>query len=272
MQRLASIADKYAVIRSIRHDQGNHGAGNHYMMTGAPPRIPVGCGAFVSFHPSLGSGGAREAGAPPGLPAYFSMPDVALRRAELPGREVRPVRRVRTNPNDSKNFRVRDVAIPARLTRTASRAGRICGKGRSPGADQRRGGRRPRAPSTSSTSRATSSSPRRRPSRRSTSPRAGQGPRALRPHGFGQRALLARRLVEAGVPFITLYDGGWDHTRGDLRRLNKRLPAWDNTVATLIEDLDERGMLDSTMVIAWASSAARRRSTRTPAATTGPTP
>src|SRR5208337_3566710 len=47
MRRLAAIADKLAVVRSIRHDQGNHGAGNHYMMTGAPPRIPVGCGAFV---------------------------------------------------------------------------------------------------------------------------------------------------------------------------------------------------------------------------------
>ena len=40
MKRLAAIADKIAVVRSIRHDQGNHGAGNHYMMTGAPPRIP----------------------------------------------------------------------------------------------------------------------------------------------------------------------------------------------------------------------------------------
>ena len=73
MKRLAETADKFAVIRSIRHDQGNHGAGNHYMMTGAPPRIPVGCGAFVSFHPSLGSATARECPAPPGLPAYFSL-------------------------------------------------------------------------------------------------------------------------------------------------------------------------------------------------------
>ena len=56
MKRLASIADKLAIVRSIRHNQGNHGAGNHYMMTGAPTRIPVGCGAFVSFHPSLGLG------------------------------------------------------------------------------------------------------------------------------------------------------------------------------------------------------------------------
>ncbi len=74
MNKLAAIADKLAIVRSIRHNQGNHGAGNHYMMTGAPPRIPVGCGAFVSFHPSLGSVTAYERGAPYGLPAYFTMP------------------------------------------------------------------------------------------------------------------------------------------------------------------------------------------------------
>jgi hypothetical protein len=67
---------------------------------------------------------------------------------------------------------------------------------------------------------------------------------------FGQRCLLARRLVEAGVPFITVYDGGWDHHVGIFEAFNKRMPAWDNSVATLIEDLDQRGMLESTMVIA----------------------
>src|SRR5690606_491936 len=68
-------------------------------------------------------------------------------------------------------------------------------------------------------------------------------------NSFGQRALLARRLVEAGVPFITLYEGGWDH-HGDLfPALRKRLPNVDNTVATLIEDLAERGLLDSTLVV-----------------------
>src|SRR5690349_3316090 len=77
MKRLAGIADQLAVVRSIHHDQGNHGAGNHYMMTGAPPRIPVGCGAFVSFHPSLGAVVAHELGKPNGLPAYFSMPSMS---------------------------------------------------------------------------------------------------------------------------------------------------------------------------------------------------
>ncbi len=67
---------------------------------------------------------------------------------------------------------------------------------------------------------------------------------------FGQRALLARRLVEAGVPFITLYDGGWDHHVGVFDKCRERLPSWDSTVATLIEDLDQRGLLATTLVIA----------------------
>src|SRR3989440_7119065 len=115
MQGLASIADKFAVIRSIRHDQGNHGAGNHYMMTGAPPRIPVGCGAFVSFHPSLGSATARECPAPPGLPAYFSLGQMS--RSGGPnflGAQFAPF--VVEESPDNQNFRVRDVAIPRELS------------------------------------------------------------------------------------------------------------------------------------------------------------
>jgi hypothetical protein len=69
-------------------------------------------------------------------------------------------------------------------------------------------------------------------------------------NGFGQRALLARRLVEAGVPFVTINDGGWDHHSDLFDALRKRLPTWDQTVATLIQDLDQRGLLETTMVIA----------------------
>ena len=115
MKRLAAVSDKLAIVRSIRHDQGNHGAGNHYMMTGAPPRIPVGCGAFVSFHPSLGSVTAHERGAPAGLPAYFSMPEMS--RSGGPnflGAKYAPFV-VSDNPN-STEFRVRDVALPRGLT------------------------------------------------------------------------------------------------------------------------------------------------------------
>src|SRR6185436_15382284 len=79
-------------------------------------------------------------------------------------------------------------------------------------------------------------------------------PVKLREHygrnGFGQRCLLARRLVEAGVPFVTVYDGGWDHHSDIFPALRKRLPEWDNSVAALIADLDDRGMLNETLVIA----------------------
>ena len=114
MTRLAAMSDKLAIVRSIQHNQGNHGAGNHYMMTGAPPRIPVGCGAFVSFHPSLGSVAAHERGAPAGLPAYFSMPGMS--RSGGPnflGAKFAPFV-VSDNPNQEA-FRVRDVALPSGL-------------------------------------------------------------------------------------------------------------------------------------------------------------
>ena len=67
---------------------------------------------------------------------------------------------------------------------------------------------------------------------------------------LGQRLLLARRLVEAGVPFITVNDGGWDHHSNIFGALRDRLPSWDSSVAALINDLDERGLLETTMVIA----------------------
>jgi uncharacterized protein (DUF1501 family) len=68
-------------------------------------------------------------------------------------------------------------------------------------------------------------------------------------NSFGQRALLARRLVEAGVPFITLYEGGWDHHRNIFPTCKKRLPTFDVTIAALIKDLEQRGLLDSTLVV-----------------------
>ncbi|OGV55260.1 MAG: hypothetical protein A2017_09540 [Lentisphaerae bacterium GWF2_44_16] len=65
---------------------------------------------------------------------------------------------------------------------------------------------------------------------------------------FGQSCLLARRLVERGVPFVTINDGGWDHHKQIFPELNKRLPVLDKGVATLLRELAERGLLDSTVV------------------------
>ena len=250
MKKLAAIGDKLAIIRSIQHNQGNHGAGNHYMMTGAPPRIPVGCGAFVSFHPSLGSVAARELGAPQGIPAYFSMPSMS--RSGGPnflGAQHAPFV-VPGDPN-SQHFRVRDVVLPAGLTGERYIARRDVrseldqmqrindeAAGDPVVAMDKFYQQGHQIISSSEAQKAFDIN--REPDAMRT--RYGRNP-------FGQRALLARRLVEAGVPFITLNEGGWDHHRELFPALDKRLPSFDATIATLIEDLDERGMLDETMVI-----------------------
>jgi hypothetical protein len=251
MQRLAAIADRLAVIRSIRHDQGNHGAGNHYMMTGAPPRIPVGCGAFVSFHPSLGSTVAHELGAPHGMPAYFSMPEMS--RSGGPnflGQKYAPFV-VSDDPNRD-GFRVRDVALPRGLE-----------EGRFGGRKELRGlvDRLVRINNEAAGDPVNAVDEfYQQGYQLITSQEAqaafdiGQEPDTVRNRygrdSFGQRALLARRLVEAGVPFVTLYSGGWDHHTDIFNSFAKRMPPFEASIAALIEDLDERGMLERTMVIA----------------------
>ncbi len=251
MRRLAAIADKLAVVRSIRHDQGNHGAGNHYMMTGAPPRIPVGCGAFVSFHPSLGSVTARERGSTGGLPPYFSMPSMS--RSGGPnflGARCAPFV-VPDNPN-SQGFRVRDVSPPRGLTDDRVDRRRVL---------RERVDRFRRFADEAAGDPAValdeyyeqgyelmgSASAQRAFDLGREDPRArdryGRNP-------FGQRCLLARRLVEAGVPFVTLNEGGWDHHIGIFDGYDKRMPAFESSIAALIEDLDQRGLLATTLVVA----------------------
>ena len=67
---------------------------------------------------------------------------------------------------------------------------------------------------------------------------------------FGQSALLARRLVETGVRFVTISVGGWDTHYNGFRSLGENLlPSYDKTVSALIRDLHERGLLKSTMVL-----------------------
>ena len=65
----------------------------------------------------------------------------------------------------------------------------------------------------------------------------------------GQRLLLARRLVEAGVRFVTLTYGGWDMHNNIRNSMRGQMPAFDQAFARLIGDLETRGMLDSTLVV-----------------------
>jgi hypothetical protein len=251
LPNLANISDSLAIVRSIRHDQGNHGAGNHYMMTGAPPRIPVGCGAFVSFHPSLGSVVSHQLGAPHGIPAYFSIPNMS--RSGGPnflGSRFAPFV-VPDDPN-SQSFRVRDVTLPSGL------------------GDQRFSQRqliRQQIDQMLRINHEAAGDPTlaadeffQQGLQLISSPEAQAAfdihrePESIRDkygrNAFGQRALLARRLVSAGVPFVTLYHGGWDHHSDIFSSFKTKVPPFEATIAALIADLKEQGMLERTMVIA----------------------
>jgi hypothetical protein len=65
---------------------------------------------------------------------------------------------------------------------------------------------------------------------------------------FGQSCLMARRLVERGVPYITINYNGWDTHKQHFQAMNRKLPELDKGFATLLEDLAEHGLLDSTIV------------------------
>ena len=68
---------------------------------------------------------------------------------------------------------------------------------------------------------------------------------------FGQSCLMARRLVEQGVPFIAINYKGWDTHKQHFEIMRRKLPELDRGLATLLQDLSERGLLDSTIV--WCS-------------------
>ncbi len=66
---------------------------------------------------------------------------------------------------------------------------------------------------------------------------------------FGQSCLLARRLVERGVPFITVNWGGWDTHKEHFERMDRMLPELDRAFSALLEDLSQRCLLESTIVV-----------------------
>jgi hypothetical protein len=251
MPLLAKTFPKFTVVRSICHKDPNHGGGNHYMMTGAPTPVPVGCGAFVSFHPSYGSMVSHTRGVRGGLPGYMSMPQVS--RSGGPsfiGAQDAPF--VIGGDPSNKSFRVRDVAIPADISdgraqnRNMLRASldgmqRIHDKAAEDptvGFDQfyQQGMELVTSPVAQAAFDL---------SKEPESVRKSYGE-----SDFGQRLLLARRLAEVGVSFSVVHWGGWDHHRGIFKTFKDGYAhKLDQGLSGLINDLSQRGMLDNTLVL-----------------------
>jgi Protein of unknown function (DUF1501) len=65
---------------------------------------------------------------------------------------------------------------------------------------------------------------------------------------FGQSCLVARRLIERGIPYVTINYGGWDTHKENFQTMRRQLPELDSGMSTLLQDLSSRGLLDSTIV------------------------
>jgi len=246
----ARVADKFSIIRSLHHDNGDHFTAAHYVLTGRGG--PNGA-ATAGKSPGIGAiagtlCGPRTAGMPP----YVAVPyasSVGLRPGYFGGNYLG----ARSNPFEvegdpnAKDFRVRDLAPGVSLGRLGDRDGLrgtldrlrrdadASGIVDSMDAFQRE-----------AFSLVTSDAARRAFDVSAEDDRT----RDLYGRtGFGQSALLARRLVEAGSTFVTVHSGGWDHHWDLEKGLVARMPEIDVAVAGLLSDLSDRGMLDRTMVI-----------------------
>lgn len=250
LPKLAKSLNDYTIIRSIAHRENNHGAGNHYLMTGAPTPVPVGCGAHVTFHPSFGSVVAWKHGIQKGMPSYISMPRMS--RSGGPnflGAPFAPFV-IADNPSN-KSFKVRDVSIPSGITEERSNNRRALREQ----LDQLQ-----RIQDAAANDPAVSfdrfyeqgyelvySKEAQEAFDMSKEPGKTRTQYGHTP--FGQRLLLARRLTEVGVPFVTVYEGGWDHHDKLFNAFEKKVTPIDTGLSALIEDLKQRGTLDNTMVI-----------------------
>jgi uncharacterized protein (DUF1501 family) len=262
LPRCASIMDKWSIVRSLYHDNAGHSAGDQILFTGHPP----GPNPDANIFPSCGSIVAKQLGhLTPELPPYVVIPrQVPGTDAAYLGAGCRPfeteadpanrpftvrgfqrLESISTERFDERrslleNFdRVRLAldrtgqmdAVSTFQQRawtilTSSRAAEAFNVDAEPEAVRARYGFQP-----------------------TYDPGASNRCSAA---AFSQRMLLARRLVEAGVRLVTVDCRWWDtHVEGFDSMQNGFLPRWDQCYSALIEDLEERGLLKSTLVVAW---------------------
>lgn len=248
----AKVVDKMTILRSHSHKDNAHQTGRHWITTGYPPSFADGQAKGVPFnelYPSIGSIVARELGKGGDVPPYIEMPNaLGAGGPGFYGSTYAPF----TIQNDpvQPDFSVRDLSVPRSVhpERLALRQRLLAGTEQlAPGGQVTA---RPDA-LTDYYSQAMElvTSPRAREAFHIQSESAPMRER----YGYtsiGQCALLARRLVEAGCRFIGIDHGSWDTHFDNFTSLEKALvPPTDRAVSALLSDLDERGLLDDTLVV-----------------------
>ena len=247
MPNLAKVCHKLAILRSVYHDQTEHGQAVHMVFTGYKPTKPD----PGNECPSIGSIVSKELGPRPGgIPAYVAtMQALGSSNAAYLGVEHNPFQTF--GYPQTPSFHVRNLVLPqdvdeARLERRRSMLQRFD--------DFRR-----EADATGAIGGVDKFTQRALELVSSTAVRdafeLNHEPKELRERYGAQSSgcqslLLARRLVEAGARFVTAQiDGQWDSHKDNFPTHRKLIPPWDQALATLIEDLDSRGLLDTTLLL-----------------------
>ena len=240
LPRSAKAAGKFSIIRSMHSDEAIHERARQYVFSGTKPRNEV-------LQPSFGATVAKEWGPRNGLPPFVAVPtsDLAAEAGFL-GPTYDPF--VSGDPN-TEDFSVKDLTLPGgvNLDEARSRADLL-------GALDRQFQSVAKSPLIDSMDEFFEkafdliSSPAAKKafdiSAEPDSLRDAYGRTTL-----GQGALLARRLVEAGVRLSTVFHWGYDtHVQNEPR--NKELvPEFDQAFTALLEDLEQRGLLQTTLVL-----------------------
>ena len=243
LAKTARVMDKLCVVRSVTSPTAAHEIGTHYMLTGFLP-LP---GFAV---PSYGAVTSHLLGPRSALPPYISIQQPGSEMgAGFLGASLNPF--CPGGDPANRNFQVRDLNPPANMSADKLDRRRALRQVVDNAFRQHEKG--------SDTARAVDSFYNRAYTLlSSTEARAAfdlkQEKEELRNaygrHSFGQSLLLSRRLAEAGVRFSTVSLGGWDNHSNIFHSLGDgHLPMFDNSFATFIADMSQRGLLDRTLVI-----------------------
>ena len=241
MKNTAKVTDKVTIIRSMTHGEAAHERGTHNMFTGYRPSPAL-------QYPSMGSVVSHEFGPRQNLPPYVCIPNqpnefagTGYLSSSFSGFSL-------GSDPASDGFQVRDLRLPTGVNdnRFGTRR-KMLGAVNDYFASKENSDSLDAVDSFYNRAYSLISSEKARDAFDINKEEAAVRDRYGR-NTAGARMLLARRLVEAGTRFVTLTYGGWDMHDNIEAGIRRQVPALDQGLAALIEDLDQRGMLDSTLV------------------------
>lgn len=241
LPKLASCMDKYALLRGVSHSVAAHALGREYVNTGSRPLPSL-------EYPGYGAVFTKEYPGPSNLPPYVSIPNSTQKPGFL-GVKYAPLNTGAT-PRPGQPFNVRGISLRSGLTvenierretllRDIDQTFNSLEKNSQLIEGLDRFGQQAHAIITSKRA-------------RDAFDISKESPAFTKQFGessFGQSCLLASRLVESGVRFVTVSMGGWDTHRNNWESLeNRLLPPFDEGLSALFNGLAEKGLLETTAV------------------------